>query len=63
MYPFAVYNDDEPVGFMLLDEDLEERFLVIWRIMFPVEHQNTGYGFWLLKRLFRWRKNQENMII
>ena len=63
MYPFAVYNDDEPVGFMLLDEDLEERFLVIWRILFSVEHQNKGYGFWLLKRLFRWRKNQENMII
>ncbi len=33
MYPFAVYNDDEPVGFMLLDEDLEERFLVIWLVL------------------------------
>lgn len=44
VYPFAMYNDDEPVGFMLLDEDLEERCLVIWRIMFPVEHQNKGFG-------------------
>ncbi len=44
MYPFAIYDDEEPVGFMLLDEDLEERSLVIWRIMFPVEHQNKGLG-------------------
>lgn len=44
VYPFAIYNDDEPVGFMLLDEELEERNLVIWRIMLPVEHQNKGFG-------------------
>ena len=44
VYPFAIYDGDEPVGFMLLDEDLEERCLVIWRIMFPIEHQNKGFG-------------------
>ena len=44
VYPFAIYHDEQPVGFMMLDEDLEERCLVIWRIMFPEEHQNKGYG-------------------
>ena len=44
VYPFAIYNDDEVVGFMMLDEDLEERYLVIWRIMFPEEHTGKGYG-------------------
>lgn len=44
VYPFAIYNDEIPVGFMLLDEDLEKRSLVIWRIMFPPEHQKKGYG-------------------
>ena len=44
VYPFAIYNDEEPVGFMMLDEDLDDRCLVIWRIMFPEEHQNKGYG-------------------
>ncbi len=44
VHPFAIYNDDEPVGFMMLDEDLAERCLVLWRIMFPSEHQNKGYG-------------------
>lgn len=24
VYPFAIYNDDTPVGFMMLDEDQEE---------------------------------------
>ena len=42
VYPFAIYNDDEPVGFMMLDEDLEERSIVIWRMMFPEEHTNKG---------------------
>ena len=44
VYPFAIYNEDEVVGFMMLDEDLEERYLVIWRIMFPEEHTGKGYG-------------------
>ena len=44
VYPFAIYNDEEPIGFMMLDEDLEERCLVIWRLMFPEEHTGKGYG-------------------
>lgn len=44
VYPFAIYHSDTPVGFMILDEDLDERSLVIWRIMFPDEHTGKGYG-------------------
>ena len=44
VFPFAIYDDDEPVGFMMLDEDADERCLMIWRVMFPPEHQNKGYG-------------------
>ncbi len=44
VYPFAIYNNGEPVGFMMLDEDLDERYLVIWRIMFPEENRLKGYG-------------------
>ena len=36
---------------MMLDEDLEERCLVIWRIMFPEEHQNKGYGTEAIKKI------------
>ncbi|MDE7325905.1 MAG: GNAT family N-acetyltransferase [Lachnospiraceae bacterium] len=44
VYPFAIYNDDTAVGFMMLDEDLKERCLVLWRIMFPEKNTGRGYG-------------------
>ena len=56
VYPFAIYNDDTLVGFMMLDEDLEERCLVIWRIMFPIEHQNKGYGTQAIQQIIQLAK-------
>lgn len=53
VYPFAIYNDELPVGFMMLDEDVEKRCLVIWRIMFPPEHQNKGYGTQAVKQIIQ----------
>lgn len=44
VYPFAIYNDDDPVGFMMLDDDVDEKCLILWRIMFPQEHAGKGYG-------------------
>lgn len=51
VYPFAIYNDDTLVGFMMLDEDLEERSLMFWRILFPEEHRNKGYGTEAIKKV------------
>lgn len=56
VYPFAIYNDDEPVGFMMLDEDLEERCIVVWRIMFPEENAGKGYGTESLKLIAKLAK-------
>ncbi len=56
VYPFAIYDNETPVGFMLLDEDLEERYLVIWRIMFPMEYQNKGYGTQSIKKIIQLAK-------
>lgn len=53
VWPFAIYDEETPVGFMMLDEDLEERCLVIWRIMFPQEHQNKGYGTLAIQQIIR----------
>jgi len=44
VFPFAIYEDDTPVGFMLLEEDTDERKLMLWRIMFPEENCGRGYG-------------------
>ena len=57
VYPFAIYDDDTPVGFMMLDEDLEEKCLIIWRIMFPVEHQFKGYGTAAIREIIRLAKD------
>ena len=60
VYPFVIYDDDQPVGFMMLDEDAEdanaERCLIIWRIMFPVENQNKGYGTAAIREIIRLAK-------
>ena len=56
VYPFAICNDDEPVGFMMLDEDLDEKCLLIWRIMFPAEHQFKGYGTAAIREIIRLAK-------
>ena len=42
VFPCAIYAEETPVGFLLLEED--ERTLVIWRIMLPEEHTGHGYG-------------------
>ncbi len=57
VYPFAIYDDDQPVGFMMLDEDLDEKCLIIWRIMFPVENQNKGYGTAAIREIIRLAKD------
>ena len=53
VYPFAICNDDAPVGFMMLDEDLDEKCLIIWRIMFPDEHRFKGYGTAAIREIIR----------
>lgn len=44
VFPFAIYNDDAIVGFMLLEEDMDEQMLILWRIMIAPEHEGHGYG-------------------
>lgn len=53
VYPTVIYAGETPVGFLLLDEDREERCLTLWRIMFPVENQNRGYGTQAVRLLIR----------
>lgn len=57
VFPAAIYHDGAPVGFMMLDEDIDERCLVLWRIMFPPEHQNKGYGTQAIAEVIRLAKN------
>jgi diamine N-acetyltransferase len=40
----AVYAGEEPVGFVMLSEDMETPEYYLWRFMVAAEHQGKGYG-------------------
>lgn len=40
----AIYNDEEPVGFVMLYLDDEEKEYGVWRFMIDGKHQKKGYG-------------------
>jgi diamine N-acetyltransferase len=46
--PFAIYNDEEMVGFLMLDIDCDcdgtRKTSGLWRLMMDKNHQNKGYG-------------------
>lgn len=54
VFPFAIYNDDTAIGFMLLEEDLEEKRLDLWRIMLSPEQEGKGYGTEAVKLMIKY---------
>lgn len=40
----AVYADDEPVGFVMLSDDVDKPRYYLWRFMIARHHQGKGYG-------------------
>lgn len=57
VFPFAIYNDDTVVGFMLLEEDMEDERLDLWRIMLPPENEGKGYGTAAVKLMIRYARD------
>ena len=51
--PYALYNDDNLVGFIMFDVDEKKRELGIWRLMFAEEHQNKGFGYETLIKIIK----------
>ncbi|HEX9959540.1 MAG TPA: GNAT family N-acetyltransferase, partial [Pyrinomonadaceae bacterium] len=42
--PLAVYNDDEPVGFVMYGYDPDDGKYYLGRLMIDAKHQGKGYG-------------------
>lgn len=57
VFPFAIYNGDTVVGFMLLEEDMDEERLDLWRIMFPPENEGKGYGTAAIQLMIQYAKD------
>lgn len=55
--PYAILNDEEVVGFMMLDWDEEERSVGVWRFMIGAEYQHRGYGRQALQLAIELAKN------
>ena len=55
----AICNDGSPVGFAMLDEDLEEKTLNIWRIMIDAKYQGKGYGTEAIKHIIDLSKQSQ----
>lgn len=57
VFPCAIYEDDTVVGFLLLEEDMEENRLDLWRIMVPPENEGKGYGTAAVKLLIQYARD------
>lgn len=57
VFPFAIYHNETPVGFMLLEEDMEEELLILWRIMIAPEYEGRGFGTAAVELLIRYARD------
>jgi diamine N-acetyltransferase len=48
----AIYADDTPVGFLMLEDDTEQQMYFLWRFMIDERYQGRGYGRKALELLF-----------
>lgn len=44
VFPFAIYWETSVVGFMLLEEDMDEKKLMLWRIVIDAGQEGKGYA-------------------
>lgn len=56
VFPFAICHGEEVVGFMLLEEDMDEETLILWRIMIDPAQERKGYGTAAVELLIRYAR-------
>lgn len=43
-FPFAVYDDGNPVGFIMLGYYEEKKYYTLWKLLIDRKYQGRGYG-------------------
>lgn len=56
----AVYADDQPVGFVMLELDTGKAQYYLWRYMIGKQHQGNGYGRKALELVIAFVRQQPN---
>ena len=57
--PFAIYNDDTMVGFIMMRFTEEHNYYFIWQLMIDEKYQGKGYGKEAIKLAIEWMKKDE----
>ena len=57
VFPFAIYDDDALVGFMLVEEDMDEKRLDLRRFMLSPQQEGRGLGTAAVELLIRYARD------
>ena len=60
-YPFAVYDDDTIVGFIMMGYYEAKEYYTLWKFMIDKRYQNKGYGRRALELGIRYLRNRFNV--
>ena len=60
-YPFAVYDDDTIVGFIMMGYYEVKEYYTLWKFMIDKRYQNRGYGRQALELGIQYLRNRFNV--
>lgn len=60
-YPFAVYDDDTIVGFIMMGYYEVKEYYTLWKFMIDKRYQNRGYGRRALELGIQYLRNRFNV--
>ena len=60
-YPFAVYDDDTIVGFIMMGYYEAKEYYTLWKFMIDKRYQNKGYGRRVLELGIRYLRDRFNV--
>lgn len=58
VFPYAIQEEGNVVGFLLLDTDEENKEIMIWRMMIGESFQGKGYGRQTVEKVIEYAKSE-----